>query len=54
MRKRQTNASFTDDGLKLKSIKYLHLETWLSFALKKLWLRVWSNTYTKRVYRDTI
>jgi len=45
MKKRQTNESFTDDGLKLNGIKYLHLETRLSFALKKLWLRVWSNTY---------
>jgi len=40
MKKRQTNESFKDDGLKLNGIEYLHLETRLSFALKKLWLRV--------------
>jgi len=45
MKKRQTNESFTDHGLKLNGIKYLHLVTRLSFALKKLWLRVCSNTY---------
>jgi len=54
MKKRQTTASFTDDGLKLKGIKCLHLETRFSFALKKLWLRVWSNTYTIWVYQNTI
>jgi len=39
---------------KLKGIKHLHLETQLSFAHKKLWLSVWSNTYTTRVYQNTI